>query len=99
MSDNPLNAQQLQAVQKQAQDALKVAVESMQLRKWAVEQAFSVVNSLAGSLGPNPPYRFDDKTNTSTLLLPMDPVALAAAVYDFVSHAAVVRVDVSGGGK
>lgn len=45
MADNPLNAQQLQRIQQDASAALQVAIDRMQLRKWAVEQAFAAVGS------------------------------------------------------
>ena len=41
MADNPLNAQQLQAIRNEASAALQAAVDKMQLRKWAVEQALA----------------------------------------------------------
>ena len=41
MTDNPLNAQQLQAIRNEASAALQAAVDKMQLRKWAVEQALA----------------------------------------------------------
>jgi hypothetical protein len=79
MSDNPLNAQQLQAIRNEASAALQAAVDRMQLRKWAVEQAFASINS---------PYM------TITDGRPIDPMDVAAAIYDFVSQSAVVKVDI-----
>ena len=79
MADNPLNAQQLQAIRNEASAALQAAVDKMQLRKWAVEQAFASINS---------PYM------TITDGRPIDPMDVAEAIYDFVSQAAVVKVDI-----
>jgi Fe-S cluster biosynthesis and repair protein YggX len=45
MSDNPLNAQQIQQIQNEASKALQVAIDKMQLRKWAIEQAFMLATS------------------------------------------------------
>ena len=70
MADNPLNAQQLQAVRNEAAAALQAAVDKMQLRKWAVEQA------LANGYSHQ------------------ELVTIAQAIYDFVSQAAVVKVDI-----
>lgn len=70
MSDNHLNAQQLQRIQQDASAALQAAIDRMQLRKWSVEQAFAAV----GSTG--------------------NPMQVARDIYDFVSQAAVVKVDV-----
>ena len=42
MADNPLNAQQLQAIRNEAAAALQAAVDKMQLRKWAVEQTIAI---------------------------------------------------------
>ena len=70
MQDNPLNAQQLQAIRNEAAAALQAAVDKMQLRKWAVEQAL--------------------KNGYSHQEL----MTIAQAVYDFVSQAAVVKVDI-----
>ena len=39
MSDNPLTARQLEQIRNEAAAALQAAVDRMQLRKWAVEQA------------------------------------------------------------
>ena len=85
MAENHLNAGQLQQIQKQAQDALKLAVDSLQLRKWAVEQAFSLVSSCNSTIDPE---------TTMPVLTFTDPMALANSVYDFVAQAAVVKVDI-----
>jgi hypothetical protein len=84
--DTPLNGQQLQAIQKQAQDALQVAIEALQLRKWAVEQAFAVIGSL-------------NSVKADGVVKINDPIALTEWIYGFVSKAAVVRVDITGAGK
>lgn len=88
MADH-LNGAQLQLIQKQAQDALQLAVESLQLRKWAVEQTVAVMSCChdkgIGLLGDSGQ--------------PVSVLGLFNAIYDFVSQAAVVRVDVTGGGK
>ena len=94
MADTNLNAAQLQHIQNEASKALQLAVDKMQLRKWAVEQAFSVV-SLLNALIKKP----TDSGHPTPRLTINDPMALAAAVYDFVSQAGVVRVDVTGGSK
>ena len=70
MADNPLNAQQLQAIRNEASAALQAAVDKMQLRKWAVEQARPHGNS------------------------PLEIIQIAAALYDFVTEPAVVKVDI-----
>jgi hypothetical protein len=84
-----LNAGQLQQIQRQASEALQVAVDKMQLRKWAVEQAFTVCSSINNSRHPG------EKPQVG----PQDAMVLATAVYDFVSQAAAVRVELPGGGK
>ena len=43
MADSPLNAQQLQAIRNEAAAAVRAAVDEIQLRKWAVEQALESV--------------------------------------------------------
>ena len=78
MSDNPLTAQQLQAIRNEAAAALQAAVDRMQLRKWAVEQAFASINS---------PYM------TVTEGRPIDPMDVAKAVYDFVSQPANIKIE------
>ena len=70
MQDNPLNAQQLQAIRNEAAAAVRAAVDEMQLRKWAVEQALPHGNS------------------------PLEIIQIAAALYDFVTEPAVVKVDI-----
>src|ERR1700734_1992777 len=97
--DTPLNGQQLQAIQKHAQDALQVAIEALQLRKWAVEQAFTITSAFINADGRYPAYSMDEKGHVERLSFLGDPMGLATAVYDFVSKAAVVRVDITGGGK
>jgi hypothetical protein len=39
MSDNPLNAQQIQQIQKQAVDQVEAYLNRLQLRKWAIDQS------------------------------------------------------------
>ena len=90
MSDSPLNAQQLQAIRNEAQAALQAAVDKMQLRKWAVEQAFTVVASLKAVMERPTPT----EPGPVPRLTINDPMALAEAIYDFVSQAAVVKVDI-----
>ncbi len=80
-----INAGQLQQIQNRAQDALRVAIEGMQLRKWSVEQAFGICSQLNG-LKLAQPTEVPPAVN--------DPMALAAAVYDFVSQAAVVKFEI-----
>ena len=71
MADNTnLNAAQIQRIQQDASAALQATIVQMQLRKWAIEQAFAAV----GSTG--------------------NPIQVARDIYDFVSQAAVVKVDV-----
>ena len=82
MSDNRLNAQQLQRIQQDASATLKAAIDRMQLRKWAVEQAFILMTS------PNL------KDWLSRDEAPDEIMDIAKAIYDFVSQAAVVKVDV-----
>ena len=74
MSDNHLNAQQIQRIQQDASAALQTAIDRMQLRKWAIEQAFAAV----GSTG--------------------NPMQVARDIYDFVSEAIVVKMDVGNDG-
>lgn len=83
MADNRLNAQQLQRIQQDASAALQVAIDRMQLRKWAIEQVFTLMTS------PNL------KDWLSRDAAPDEIVDIAKGVYDFVSQAAVVKVDVS----
>ena len=88
MADNPLNAQQLQAIRNEAAAAVRAAVDEMQLRKWAVEQAFAVVASLKAVIERPTPT----EPGPVPRLTINDPMALAEAVYAFVSQAAVVKV-------
>ena len=90
MSDNPLNAQQLQAIRNEASAALQAAVDKMQLRKWAVEQAFMITTSLNAAIERPAPT----EPGPVPRLTINDPMALAEAVYAFVSQAAVVKVDI-----
>lgn len=82
-----LNAAQLQRIQHDALAALQVAIDRMQLRKWAVEQAFAIAASY---------NRSAVETDQEGMVIYPEPMKLAVAVYDFVSQAAVVKVDVSG---
>ena len=69
MTDNPLNAQQLQAIRNEASAALQAAVDKMQLRKWAVEQALMITTSLNAAIErptPRPsPARCQDSQSTT----------------------------------
>ena len=86
----PFDAQQLQAIRNEASAALQAAVDKMQLRKWAVEQAFAVVASLKAVIERPTPTEPGPVPTTIN-----DPMALAEAVYAFVSQAAVVKVDIN----
>ena len=70
MNDNPLTARQLEQIRNEAAAALQAAVDKMQLRKWAVEQALE--NGYSHQ----------------------ELMTIAQAIYDFVSQAAVVKVDI-----
>ncbi len=74
-----LNSAQLLQIQKAANEAMQVAVDKMQLRKWAVEQSIIVTCSPSG---------------IRNLKNPSDPIELALAIYDFISQAAVVKVEI-----
>ena len=88
--DTPLNGQQLQQIQNETTKALQVAVDRMQLRKWAVEQAANMVCS---------PSFQGYMVEADGSKLPTDVCLLSQWFYDFVSKAAVVRVDITGAGK
>jgi hypothetical protein len=85
MTDNPLNAQQLNQMQRDFNDQLKRIVENIGLRKWAVEQAFS-----ASRVGVNLPPGEGYVSGSPVTTVPYypDPMALAEAIYDFVSQPA-----------
>jgi hypothetical protein len=96
MSDNHLNAQQIQHLQKQTEAALQQTVANMQLRKWAVEQAFMVTSLFINADGRHPAYQMDEKGHVERLPPLGDPMALAEAVYEFVSKSATVKVEIGG---
>ena len=83
MTDNPLTAQQLQAIRNEASASLQAAVDRMQLRKWAVEQAFILMTST------------NLKDWMSRDEAPDDVMAVVNGIYEFVSKAAVVKVDIN----
>ena len=86
--DRPLNAQQLKQIQDNANLQLGKIVEQLQLRKWAVEQAFtSVVEPKVISVEPN-----DRGSPIPVYSKPTDPIALAAAIYDFVVQPATLKL-------
>jgi hypothetical protein len=87
VTDNPLNAQQIQQIQNEASKALQAAVDRLQLRKWAVEQAFELYCS--PNILAKPPLPHTAGGNPA-----LDPMTLANAVYDFVVKAAVVKVEI-----
>ena len=89
MSDNPLNAQQLQAIRNEAAAALQATVDKMQLRKWAVEQAFMVTASLKAVIERPTPT----EPGPVPRLTINDPMALAKAIYDFVSQPANIKIE------
>jgi hypothetical protein len=83
MSDQHLNAGQLQQIQKQASDALQLAVDRMHLRKWAVEQTVELIKCCHESgIGL-----------LSDSGMPVSVMGLFNAVFDFVSKDAIVKVD------
>ena len=88
MSDNPLNAQQLQAIRNEAAAALQAAVDKMQLRKWSVEQA------IAAYLSSNKLVSDAQFTDDTPLVFYSEPMKLAQAIYDFVSQAANIKIEI-----
>ena len=78
MSETPnRNAAQLTQLQAHYESQLSQIVSSLNLRKWAIEQAFGVCSSLQGSTQP--------PVGDGPVVLINDPMALAAAVYTFIT--------------
>jgi hypothetical protein len=82
-----LNAQQIQAYEKRLSEQLSAAIAAMNLRKWAVEQAFTAFIST----GPAYPI-VDSNLKTTPTITYQDPMRLAAAIYDFIVQPANVKV-------
>lgn len=86
MSDKPqepLNGQQMQALQKQYHEALMGIGRDIELRKYAIDQAFRLASASNGARDGVVTYH--------------DPVALAKAIHDFITlPAAEVKVTISG---
>jgi hypothetical protein len=51
MADQHLNSAQVQQLQKQAQEQVEAYITRLNLRKWAVEQAFSRVSLASEGMG------------------------------------------------
>lgn len=88
-----LNAQQIQAYEKRLSEQLSAAIAAMNLRKWAVEQAFSALSSGNGGAWRYPPYIIEGKSGHAEPVEGYpDPMALAAAIYDFIVQPTNVKV-------
>lgn len=87
-ADNPLNAQQLQQIQANAERQMQQIVAAMNLRKWAVEQAFEAFSSTSRLMETPTQGKPPDGAY-------VDPLAMAAAIYDFVSQPANVKIELS----
>ena len=72
----PLTSPQLTQLHQHYESQLSKIVSAMNLRKWAVEQAFGVCASLQGTTQP--------PVGNGPVVLINDPMALAAAVYEFI---------------
>jgi hypothetical protein len=72
-----LTSPQLASLHSHYESQLSKIVSSMNLRKWAIEQAFGVCASLQGSTQP--------PVGDGPVVLINDPMALAAAVYAFIT--------------
>ena len=88
MSDNPLNARQLEQIRNEAAAAVQAAVDKMQLRKWAVEQA------IAAYLSSNKLVADAQFTDDTPLVFYSEPMKLAQAIYDFVSQPANIKIEI-----
>lgn len=80
-TEQPLNGQQMAALQKQMADKLAGVMKDIELRKWAVDQACSLE---AAALEAETPTR-------------LDPVIVARSIHAFLTEgAAEVKVTISG---
>ena len=79
MSDNHLNAQQIQQIQAAAERRIVDYIERIELRKWAVEQA------IAAYLSSNKLVADATFTDDTPLVFYSEPMKLAQAIYDFVA--------------
>jgi hypothetical protein len=77
VNQSPLTSPQLSQLQQHYESQLSKIVSSMNLRKWAIEQAFGVCASLQGATQP--------PVGNGPVVLINDPMALAAAVYEFIT--------------
>jgi hypothetical protein len=87
MTEPHLNSAQLQQIERRAQEAIQAAVDNMQLRKWSIEQAFTLCHSTTV---------LEQYTPTMGTAATVDPMTLAKAVYAFVSQPTAVKVEIGG---
>lgn len=83
MSENNMNAAQVQLMQQKMQAALQQAIENMQLRKWAMEQALAIFTASMDS----DVVRFVDPGTDPTVSTAL--TILAAEIYAFVAKPAI----------
>jgi hypothetical protein len=79
MTDNHLNAQQIQQIQAITERRIVDYIERIELRKWAVEQAVTAYIE-----GNKLMYEATKDPTATPMLTYTDPMALAAAIFDFV---------------